>query len=324
MRALLSAATIAILLLPLTGCLTPPASRPALRQTGLVVVEARGTAAGPHRSHPSRIVLTFDDGPSNERFEQLGRTADGQPRTPTEAVLEVLAREGIPAAFFELTGPDRVFGGRVLEKGETALGLATLRRTLREGHVLACHWGGRYVTQGRGHPASVVLPAYDVDGDGVVDRVTVEGNALESELLDCIRRIQQAYTEEGRTPEPVEFVRPPQWTFLANGNDARPTYAALGLKMVLADARVPDGAVTHALPWLGGRLVDSIEEQVRDADHDVIVGLHDVNRRTAVNLQILIDRIRVQLTDAGLQEGVDWRFPRDADDVREALRARGE
>jgi hypothetical protein len=51
-----------------------------------------------------------------------------------------------------------MFGGTVQPKGETALGFEELRREVREGHVLGCHWGGRYGSHLRKHTASLSPP----------------------------------------------------------------------------------------------------------------------------------------------------------------------
>jgi peptidoglycan/xylan/chitin deacetylase (PgdA/CDA1 family) len=266
-----------------------------------------------------RLVLTFDDGPSNERFEELGRGASGLPNTPTERVLDVLHAEGISAAFFILTGPDRMFGGTVQPKGETELGFEQLRREVREGHVLGCHWGGRYGSQLRKHTASLALPAYDSDGDGIVDHATDPGNALESDLLQCIRRGAQAYAAEGHSGEHPALVRPPLWVYAEGDRDARPAYAALGLHMVLADARLDDGAFRWAAQLLDFWLVRQIRNAVRAGNPDVVIALHDVNRRSARLLPRLLARIRQGLADEGLAEHSDWKFTTDPDEVLAAL-----
>ncbi|HME73221.1 MAG TPA: hypothetical protein VKM54_25635 [Myxococcota bacterium] len=113
-------------------------------------------------------------------------------------------------------------------KDETELGFEELRREVREGHVLGCHWGGRYGSQLRKHTASLSRPEYDSDGDGIVDRVTDPGNALESELLQCIRRGAEAYAAEGRAGERPALVRLPLWVYAEGDRDARPAYTALG------------------------------------------------------------------------------------------------
>ena len=279
----------------------------------------------PHEGPPPpriRLVFTFDDGPSNERFEELGRDASGLPNTPTERVLEVLHAEGISAAFFVLTGPDTMFGGTVQPKGETELGFEELRREVREGHVLGCHWGGRYGSQLRKHTASVALPAYDSDGDGIVDRATVPGNALESDLLQCMRRGAEAYAAEGRSGQRPALVRPPLWTYVEGDRDARPSYAALRLHMVLSDARVPDGAFRWAAEWFDFWLVRQIRRAVRSGNPDIVIALHDVNRRSARALPKLIAEIRQGLAEEGLAERNDWKFTSDPDEVLAVLERR--
>jgi peptidoglycan/xylan/chitin deacetylase (PgdA/CDA1 family) len=291
---------------------------------GIAFASAAAAESGlvPHETPTQpriHLVLTFDDGPSNERFEQLGRGSSGLPNTPTERVLDVLRAEGISAAFFVLTGPDRMFGGTVLLKGETELGFEELRREVREGHVLGCHWGGRYGSQLRKHTASLSLPAYDSDGDGIVDRVTDPGNALESDLLQCMRRGAQAYAAEGRVGERPALVRPPLWVYAEGDRDARPAYAALGLHMVLADARILDGAFRWAAEWFGFWLVRQVRQAVGAGNHDVVIALHDVNRRSARSLPSLIAQIRQGLADEGLAEHTDWKFTSDPDEVLAVL-----
>jgi peptidoglycan/xylan/chitin deacetylase (PgdA/CDA1 family) len=297
---------------------------------GLVLVVGLGSATAalaesglvPRETPPQprvRLVFTFDDGPSNQRFEELGRDDSGLPNTPTERVLDVLHAEGISAAFFVLTGPDQMFGGTVLLKGETTLGFEQLRREVREGHVLGCHWGGRYGSQLRKHTASLSLPAYDSDGDGIVDRATNPGNALESDLLQCMRRGAEAYAAEGRSGEQPALVRPPLWVYAEGDRDARPAYAALGLHMVLADARLPDGGFRWAVPWFGFWLVHQVRQAVRAGNPEVVIALHDVNRRSARALPGLIARIRQGLADEGLVEHTDWKFTTDPDEVLATL-----
>jgi hypothetical protein len=303
------------LLLGLAGCMTlppwsvPPA-RPPLRHF---------VSHGPP-SH-LRVVLSFDDGPSNERDRSLGLDAAGLPDTPTERVLDVLAAEHISAAFFVLTGPERRILG-VHPHAETPLGFELLEREAREGHLLACHWGGAYQSQHRLHLASLVEPAYDADGDGRIDRVTFPGNALESELLQCMERIAQAYRAAGRPGERAEFVRPPLWIYRRGPLDARPTYRALGLHMILTDARIHDGGLGFFPRVRTHWMTSELRQAVLLGQRDLVLELHDDRPWTASSLELTLALFRQDLARMGLREGTDWDFTRTTAEVREVLRAK--
>ncbi len=303
------------LMLGLAGCMTvPPWSVPPAR-----LAPSRFVA----RRLPShlRVVLSFDDGPSNERDRSLGLDAQGLPDTPTERVLDVLAAEHVSAAFFVLTGPDREFWSEH-PHGETPLGLQLLEREAREGHLLACHWGGAYRDQRRLHVASLAEPAYDADGDGRIDRVTLPGNALESELLQCMERVSQAYTAAGRPGEGAEFVRPPLWIYRQGPFDARPTYRALGLHMILTDARIYDGGLASFPRLRTHWMTSDLRRAVMLGERDLVVALHDTQPGTAASLETTLATIRQDLAQMGLHEGRDWDFTRTAEEVREVLRAK--
>lgn len=64
-----------------------------------------------------RLLLTFDDGPFT---------------TTTSRLLEILAREKVPAVFF-------LFAGRLVEKPECRNSRQMARRIVREGHVVGSH-----------------------------------------------------------------------------------------------------------------------------------------------------------------------------------------
>ena len=301
--------------LGLAGCTTlPPWTLPPARLAAPRFIERRET------SH-LRVLLSFDDGPSNDRDGSLGRDAEGLPNTPTERVLDVLARERISAVFFVLTGPD-LEEWRERHRGETPLGLSLLEREAREGHLLACHWGGNYRDQHRLHVASLAEPAYDADGDGRVDRVTEPGNALESELLQCMERIAQAYTAVGRTQERAEFVRPPLWIYRRGELDARPTYRALGLHMILADARIYDGGLAFFPRLRTHWMTSELHRAVTLGERDLVVAFHDTQPRTASSLETTLATIRGDLASLGLREGTDWDFTHDPAEVRAVLRSK--
>lgn len=243
-------------------------------------------------------VLTFDDGPSVER--------DTHGRTPTSRVLDTLAEGGLPAAFFVLTGPD-VFrhwlGPRPrFRKGETAEGFALMVRAAREGHRLEVHWGGEYGSQHVLHPARLPLPPYDINGDGAPEG----NNALESDLLQCRGRIQQAYGDAGARRAPT-LVRAPLWVYRNAQGDARPVYERLGLHRVGTDAKLGDGGYPGAgytfLPWLASGLRKSLAAGVWAP----VITLHDSNPRTARDLPRVLHAVAQVLSRAGVPRE-RWRF----------------
>jgi peptidoglycan/xylan/chitin deacetylase (PgdA/CDA1 family) len=255
-----------------------------------------------------RVALTFDDGPVPS-----GDPDDGLVNgSPTARTLDVLAayrhgpgrsRRGLTAAFFVLTGPEK-FMGKTYRKGETGDGRALMARAAREGHLVEAHWGGRYRRQRYHHTGRVDGDgngrdddgdgradedrAYDVDGDGRPDG----GNALESDLTECINRIVAA---TGRRPE---FVRPPEWVHRIRNRPelerrVKGAYRRLGLKMILTDAKLGDGgyAQVSALTLENRVLTGSLRRAVARGHSDLVITMHDSNSHTVRRLERWLLRI---------------------------------
>jgi len=264
-----------------------------------------------------RLLFTFDDGPSVEKY--------GSSRTPTEIVLDTLAAEKIKAVFFVLTDADtyrpfyNLFHRYQVDKANSPQGFNLLRREVREGHLLAVHWGGKYHAQTELQPTHLTRPAYDYDGDGNVDKVTEKGSALETELLECMNVIKQAYAAEGRDYAP-EFMRPPVYKYLAGKLDARPTYKALGLKMILSDSTLGDGGYPGAGLPRNSMLRASAYNTVKNGETDVVITLHDSNIATARKLPGLITLLRNLFKAHGLVEGETFKFVDSADEAVEIMR----
>jgi len=278
-----------------------------------------------------RLLLTFDDGPSIE------------PDHSTKTILDELEAQKIKAAFFVLTGPDQ-FGyhrksilrannwqnsktrGKdfvniptVYAKAETPAGFELLKREASDGHVIACHWGGNYVSQFKLHPNRLKESAYDSDGDGKIDRVTEPGNALESDLLQCIARVTQVYDEIGIEYRP-QYIRPPLWKYkLSDKLDARPTYRALGLKMILTDAKLFDGGYRWAGFVLDSWLINEVKDAIKSGKKDIILTLHDSNPKTAGDFRYVLSEIRRKMFNFGYKENIDWKFVDNTEDVKEIL-----
>ncbi len=250
-----------------------------------------------------KIALTFDDGPAGANKDQL---------SPTRSVLDTLKAENIAAAFFVLTGPDKLFF-KTLPRGETTEGFNLIKSTAKEGHLIQCHWGGSYSSQTHLHPSSVVKPAYDFDGDAVIDKVTEKGNALESDLLQCIDRLQQVLDEENITDNALEYIRPPVWVFKHRYVDARPTYHALNLQMILTDAKLFDGG--FGIQRLG-RMMKDMSKAIAAGEKNIILTLHDAMPKTAKHLPKTIDTIRKKMASLNLVEGQDWSFTRSRKELK--------
>ena len=254
-----------------------------------------------------RIALTFDDGPSTRW-------------NTTKRILDALEEEGIKAAFFVLTTPDRTFGGR-RRKADSPGGFDLLVREVKEGHLIGCHWGGRYGSQHNTHPRRIPRGAYDADSDGRDDVVGPDGCALESDLLECMTRVECALAAAGRPLGP-EFVRPPLWRYRAGIENALPTYEDLGLKMILTDAWVRDGGYGH-IPFCrpkGYLVTRNIEGAIREGHGEIVVTMHDSNFRTARRFKSVLADIRRKMAGLGLEEGSEWCFISDTEELRGVLR----
>lgn len=295
-----------------------------------------------------RILFTFDDGPSNEMFRIFNK------RTPTEVVLDVLNKHSIKAIFFVLTTPEHItiskrfydvyrqsmivnantinrrMANRTINrrrprvvypyrKAETQKGFNMLRRTIREGHVLGAHWGGNYYTQKKYHPNSLLKPAYDYNLDGIIDKVSEKGSLLETQLLECVDRISQAYWAEGIDYIP-EFVRSPVWKYRIRNRDARNTYDLMNLKLILADAKLFDGGYSYQGYILESLLLRDIRRSIDKGFKDIILTLHDSNYKTAKTLDNTIGLIRKLMNQKmKLTEGKDWKFVDSQKEVLDLL-----
>ncbi len=254
-----------------------------------------------------RIAVTFDDGPTV--------AWDSSKR-----ILDVLEREGIKAAFFILSTADRNCWGRQL-KADSDGGFDLLVREVRDGHVLGCHWGGLYETQHVTHPGRVDGAPYSSDGNPFDDTVGPDGCSLESDLLQCMRTIKKAQAVAGKPMMP-EFVRPPLWTYRSGIADSFPTYADLGLKMILTDALARDGGYGN-VPFLRPRgyvLTDGIEDAISEGHAEIVITAHDSNCRTGLCFGRMLVDVRRKMAGLGFEEGSEWRFVSDTEELVALLR----
>ena len=256
-----------------------------------------------------KIALTFDDGPV---------AASKHKTSPTREILDILKQEKIAAAFFILTGPDQWLF-KTLPRGETEEGFKLIKSTAKEGHLIQCHWGGTYQAQTNLHPNRTLKPAYDFDGDTVIDKVSDAGNALETDLLQCKDRLQQALNKEGIIDNKLEYMRPPLWVFKNKKGDAQPTYNALNLRMILTDAKLFDGG--FGLQRLG-RMMKDMSKAINAGEENIILTLHDSMQRTAQELPKTISTIRHKMTSLGFTEGKDWSFTQSRRELQTLFNAK--
>ena len=267
---------------------------------------------------PAKILLTFDDGPF---------------RKNTMLVLDALAKRDAKAVFFILTTPETLFRNMpwkmVFPKAETEEGLQTLVDEAVQGHMLACHWGGTYIAQSRFHANRVTEPAYDATGDGLIDKVSVQGNALESDLIQCLQRLNQGLTiaqdlssvAEVQKPGDIHYIRPPIWKYKNRRGDARPVYASLGMQMVLTDFKLSDGGLRFQGFPSSGRMAKETAKAIINGQDVVVLTLHDSNSRTANNIEKTLARLERTLQQSGLRRGIDWDYPRNLTEIDQALQS---
>jgi peptidoglycan/xylan/chitin deacetylase (PgdA/CDA1 family) len=265
---------------------------------------------------PARILLTFDDGPNEPT---------------TTAILEELGKRKAKAVFFILTGPETLFEKRsfqrVYPKAETESGLQTVMKEIKQGHLIACHWGGTYGSQSNYHPPRLLEPSYDSTGDGVVDKISVTGNALESDLIQCRQRLNQALsTVRSETigqyiqqPGTISYVRPPVWKYKLDELDARPVYEALGMQMVMTDFRLVDGGYPHQGFPMPGRMAARAAKAISEGQTEVVLTMHDSNARTARDLPSILDKLEQALTRRGLVHGIDWEYTQNIEEIQDVL-----
>lgn len=251
-----------------------------------------------------RVLLTFDDGPAagHDPF-------DGNPEgSPTLRVLNALdafrhgpdrSRQGVAAAFFVLTTPDRFFFSRY-HKADVPDGQTLLRMTDKRGHLLAAHWGGEYGTQMKYHTRRVLDPPYDATGDGHIDG----RNALESDLTESIHTVQRHGNQRMR------FVRPPVWKYRDRKNPAierevLDTYRRLDLTMVLTDAKYPDGGYDYYTRFRARKFANlrqTLQHAMQYGDGDIVITMHDSNNETARHIERILDFI-LETADAAVVGG---------------------
>lgn len=260
-----------------------------------------------------KIVLSFDDGPAVGGAKDDG-VVDG---SPTNKVIETLLsfkhgvnkqKTGVSACFFVLSQPD-IFLRQTYFKAETKDGAVLVKKLADNGFVIGAHCGGDYKKQTVTHARSVTKEAYDVTGDDVADGQ----NALESELLECINRVVEL---TGKRPK---YVRPTLWVYSNKKNpqiekDVLATYKRLGLKMILTDAKFPDGgysAISVVVVNKFSQFRNNLKRAFLSGERELVFSMHDSNNYTANTMNSILAEISETFSEisfAGKKGDADMRL----------------
>jgi hypothetical protein len=170
-------------------------------------------------------------------------------------------------------------------------------------------------------------PAYDSTGDGVVDKISEIGNALESDLIQCRQRLNRALStvRSGMTspdiqkPGTISYVRPPVWKYKIGSLDARPVYEALGMQMVMTDFRLVDGGYPHQGFPMPRRMAARTAKAISEGQTELVLTMHDSNTHTARDLPKILDRLEHALERRGLVRGVDWEYTENIEQIQDVL-----
>ena len=207
------------------------------------------------------VVLTFDDGPHVEEW--------GQGRNYTEKVVERLKanviQKDIKAVFFVQThAPGR---------GGTTMGREIIAAVAKRGHVIGIHTGSS--VDHASHRKRVVARPFDVNGNGLIDRGD-GANGLEGDMIQAKARISEL---TGSIPA---YVRP---TYGERNHAVRAAYERQALKMILWDIDSGDNTGSPPVDTVNRSIHEGIERCIAAGKSELIILFHDINSRTAENLE---------------------------------------
>lgn len=242
------------------------------------------------------VLLTFDDGPA-------AAVNNDEAQSPTLKTLETLTnfthgknneKRGVCAVFFILTAPDK-FLYFTHRKGETVFGQKIIQEIDRRGHLIGVHWGGDYRGQTRTHLS------------GIRENTPLAEQMLTRQLQSSIDLITQL------TNKRPEFIRPPLWIYRDKKNpalSALPIYEYLNLKMILTDAKYPDGgykSISRLIPFKERLFTRSLQSAFLSGENNIIITFHDANTQTADNLPNALATIkRVYVEIFGTNNGLNF------------------
>lgn len=255
---------------------TPKAAEPSPAETTANVLE---------------VVLTFDDGPHVEEW--------GRDRNYTEKVIrtlkENLIQKDVKAVFFVQThAPGR---------GGTPVGREIIAAVAKQGHVIAIHTGS-FVDHASHRKRAAARP-FDVNGNGTIDGGD-GASGLESDMIQAKVRI---YGLTGRVPA---YVRP---TYGERNETVKAVYERQALGMILWDIDSGDNTGSPPVDTVNQNIHEGIERCLAAGKSQLVILFHDINSRTAENLEEYLANICI----AARRLGKTVAFPTSPERIIEML-----
>jgi len=293
-----------------TGSPSASKNRPFAKQSSPGIKNARRPA--PSRVVPSRskspatpaasgakkdiieVVLTFDDGP------HAAPPVHG--RNHTLKVFHNLknnvVQANIKAVFFIQThAPGR---------GATPIGQSIIAMLAQAGHIIGIHTGS--TADHASHRTRAIVAPYDVNRNGVLD--TADGtNGLESDMIRAKARIRKLTGSESL------YVRP---TYGERNRTVRAVYRRQHLKMILWDIDSADNIGSPSVDVVNFNIDKGMRRCVAAGKKQIVILFHDINSRTALNLEEYLGNICI----SARKLGKTVVFPTTAERVMQILNAK--
>lgn len=221
------------------------------------------------------VVLSFDDGP-HAASPESGRNYT---QTAFAALKGNLLQKDIKAVFFVQThAPGR---------GATPIGQDMISMLAEGGHVIGIHTGSK--ADHASHRARATAAAYDVDGNRVLDAAD-GANGLESDMIRAKARLKKLTGRE------CLYVRP---TYGERNRTVRGAYRRQSLKMILWDIDSADNTGSPSVDGVNFNLYEGMRRCVNADLKQIIILFHDINSRTALNLEEYLGNICISARKLG-------------------------
>jgi len=221
------------------------------------------------------VVLTFDDGPHVKEW--------GHGKNHTEKVVNSLKhnviQNGVRAVFFVQThAPGR---------GGTQIGRNIIATVAKQGHVIGIHTGS--TRDHASHRVRARARPYDVNGNGVLE--TADGvNGLESDMIRAKARIRKL------TGSDPLYVRP---TYGQRNHTVNAVYRRQDLRMILWDIDSGDNTGSPSVDAVNQNIHKGMERCIAAGKKHLVILFHDINSRTAENLEEHLGNICISARKLG-------------------------
>jgi len=191
-------------------------------------------------------------------------------------------------------------------RGATPTGQDMITLLARGGHVVGIHTGS--TADHANHRSRAAVRPYDVNGNRVLDAAD-GANGLESDMIRAKARIRKL---AGREPL---YVRP---TYGERNRTVKAAYRWQRLKMILWDIDTGDNTGSPSVDQVNLNIDDGMRRCVAAGKKQVVILFHDINSRTALNLEEYIGNIRI----SARRLGKTVVFPTTAERVIQILNAK--